>query len=165
MARKTRIIAPIALNLLVWSTNRADALETLQPGYPAYQVSLEISRNGVHLGAPVATAPEGEPITADLFTPARQQAALRVTHRVTPFPGAEDSKALLELELFRVDSGGEARRLVAPTIGVDLDTEESYEIRTPQGVITVLARVEGLALFDESDRDGPQGVAYPSPAG
>jgi hypothetical protein len=161
MLCKTRIIAPIALNLLACSTGPAAALETLQPGYPAYQVTLEISRNGVHLGAPVASAPEGEAITADLFTPARRQPALRVSHRVTPFPGAEDSKALLELELFGVDGEGEARRLVAPTIGVDLGTDEAYEIRTPQGVITVLARVEGLALLDESQRDGPQGTAYP----
>nr|WP_293249461.1 hypothetical protein [Panacagrimonas sp.] len=142
--------------------NSASALETLQPGYPAYVVTLEISRNGVHLGAPVATAAEGEPITADLFTPARRQAALRVSHRVTPFPGAEDSKALLELELFGVDRDGEARRLVAPTLGIDLDTEQAYEVATPQGVISVRARVEGLAILDETRRDGPQGVAYPS---
>ena len=162
MACKTRIIAPIALNLLTCFVNSATALETLQPGYPAYVVTLEISRNGVHLGAPVATAAEGEPITADLFTPARRQAALRVSHRVTPFPGAEDSKALLELELFGVDRDGEARRLVAPTLGIDLDTEQAYEVRTPQGVISVRARVEGLAVLDETRRDGPQGVAYPS---
>jgi hypothetical protein len=162
MACKTRIIAPIALNLLVCFAGPAAALETLQPGYPAYEVSLEISRNGVHLGAPVATAPEGEPITADLFTPARRQAALRVSHRVTPFPGAEDSKALLELELFGVDRDGEARRLVAPTIGIDLGTEQSYEVRTAVGVISVRARVEGLALLDGVEREGPQGLAYPS---
>ena len=162
MACKTRIIAPIALNLLACFADSASALETLQPGYPAYVVTLEISRNGVHLGAPVATAAEGEPITADLFTPARRQAALRVSHRVTPFPGAEDSKALLELELFGVDRDGATQRLVAPTIGVDLGTEQSYEVRTPQGLINVRARVEGLALLDDTPRDGPQGLAYPS---
>lgn len=162
MPGKTRIIAPIALNLLVWTPKPATALETLQPGYPAYEVALEISRNGVYLGGPVATAAEGEPTTADLFTPARSVPALRVSHRVTPFPGAEDSKALLELELFGVDRDGEARRLVAPTIGVDLGTEQSYEVRTPQGVISVRARVEGLALLDGTERDGPQGMAYPS---
>lgn len=162
MACKTRIIAPIALNLLACFTGRAIALETLQPGYPAYQVTLEISRNGVHLGAPVATAAEGEPITADLFTPSRRQAALRVSHRVTPFPGAEDSKALLELELFGIDGDGDRRRLVAPTIGVDLGTAQSYEVRTPQGVYSVRARVEGVALLDGTERDGPQGVAYPT---
>lgn len=162
MPCKPRIIAPIALNLLAWCIGPAVALETLQPGYPAYQVSLEISRNGVHLGAPVATAPEGEPITADLFTPARRQAALRVSHRVTPFPGAEDSKALLELELFGVDRDGETRRLVAPTIGVELGTDQSYEVLTPQGVISVRARVEGLALLDDTQRDGPLGLPYPS---
>jgi hypothetical protein len=162
MPCKTRIIAPIALNLLACFAGPVGALETLQPGYPAYQVSLEIARNGVHLGAPVATAPEGEAITADLFTPTRRQAAMRVSHRVTPFPGAEDTKVLLELELFGMDRDGEPRRLVAPTLGVDLGTEQSYEIRTPQGVISVRARVEGLALLDGTERDGPQGVAVPA---
>ena len=162
MFRKSRIIAPIALNCLACCASPAVALETLQPGYPAYEVSLEISRDGVHLGAPVATAYEGEPTTADLFTPARRQAALRVSHRVTAFPGAEDSKALLELELFRVDRDGQARRLVAPTIGIDLGMDHAYEVQTPQGVIHVRARVEGLALLDGTGRDGPQGVAYPS---
>lgn len=162
MVRKSRIIAPIALNWLACSAISAAALETLQPGYPAYEVRLEISRDGVHLGAPVATVSEGEPSTADLFTPARRQAALRVSHRVTPFPGAEDSKALLELELFSVDREGHARRLVAPTLGIDLGTEQAYEVGTPQGVIEVRAVVEGLALLDGTDRDGPQGQAYPS---
>jgi hypothetical protein len=162
MPCKLRIIAPIALNLLVCSVTTATALETLQPGYPAYQVSLEIARNGVHLGAPVATSPEGEPITADLFTPAQRQAALRVSHRVTPFPGAEDSKALLELELFGIDGNGTTRRLIAPTLGVELGTDQTYEVRTTQGVIRVRARVEGLAVLETAQPDGPQGFAYPS---
>ena len=158
--RTDRIIAAIALFLLTWIAP-ASALQTEQPGYPAYEVRLEVARNGVHLGAPVVTAPEGEASTADLFLP-RHRDALRVSHRVTRFPGAEDSKALLELEFFGLGSDGRARRLVAPTLGVELGMVEYYEVRTAQGVITVRAMVEGLARLDDRFDKGPRGFAYPS---
>ncbi len=155
-----RIIAAIAPILLAWVCFPANALQNEQPGYPAYEVRLEVARNGVHLGAPVVTAPEGESSTADLFLP-RHRDALRVSHRVTPFPGAADSKALLELEFFGVGGDGRARRLVAPTLGVELGMVEYYEVRTTQGIITVRAIVEGLALLDDSLGGGPRGFAYP----
>lgn len=160
MPRPNRIIALAAFNLLVAAVMRpAVALERAQPGYAAYEVRLEVVRNGTVLGRPERIVAAGEPATADLFTPGRP-APLRISHRVTGFPGAEDSKALLELEVFRIE-GGVARRLVAPTIGVDLGLTQFYDIPTTQGTLRIRALVDGLSTIYEAPGDGPRGIPYP----
>lgn len=158
MSRPRCIIAPMAMSLLFLGALSAQALDSLQPGYAAYEVRLEIARNGIHLGTPVTTVAAGEAATADLFAPARGE-PIRISHRVSGFPGAEDSKVLLELELFRL-VGDRARRMVAPTIGVDLGTVEQFEVATAQGLVTIRATVEGLADVQGDLRPGPRGIPY-----
>lgn len=127
--------------------------------FPAYQVRLEIVRNGVFLGAPEATVATGLPIPVEVL--AARPGALRVMQRVTAFPGAPDDKALLELEILGGVQGRSPRRIVAPTLGVSLGKAQTYELLTEQGSIRIRATVDGVAEAPLAATDGLQTFAYP----
>lgn len=127
--------------------------------FPAYQVRLEIVRNGIFLGAPEATVLTGTPIPVEVL--AAHPGALRVMQRVTAFPGAPEHKALLELEILGASQGALPRRLAAPTLGVSLGHAQTYELRTDQGSIRIRATVDGLADSPVTAADGLQTFAYP----
>lgn len=146
MTRSNRIIAGFGANLLLIGLCLSAARASAQPAFAAYQVRLEISRNGVPLGAPESRVATGE--AANLVLDAGRRGFGRVQQRVTGFPGASDHKALLELELY---GPGGRERIVAPTFGVDLGRAQLYELPTEQGLIRIVARVDGL----EAATDGP----------
>lgn len=80
-----------------------------------------------------------------------------VQQRVTGFPGASDYKALLELELY---GPGGSDRIVAPTFGVDLGRDQLYELRTAQGLIRIVARVDGLEVATDTPRADIETMPY-----
>ena len=161
MTRSVPIIAAIALYSLVCIPSSANAPQDESiAGYAAYHVRLEVARNRVHVGAPELTLPAGESVTSQLDM-GRRAAPLLVNQRVTRFPGAGETKALLELEFFRLEGDG-PRRLVAPTLGVELGKAETYEVATAQGLITVRATVEGREPVSEQDGRGPATTPYPA---
>ena len=161
MFRSVPIIAAIALSSLVSIPGAANAPDDgAGAGFATYHVRLEVARNRVHMGAPEQTLPAGESVTAELDM-GRQAAPLLVNQRVTRFPGAGDTMALLELEFFRVDDDG-PRRLVAPTLGVELGKAETYEVATAQGLISVRATVEGRDPVTQDAGQGPQTTPYPA---
>lgn len=161
MNRSVPIIAALALYSLVCVPSSANAPQDESiAGYAAYHVRLEVSRNRVHVGAPEQTLPAGESATSQIYT-GQRTAPLLVNQRVTRFPGAGDTRALLELEFFRLD-GDEPRRLVAPTLGVELGKAETYEVATAQGLLTVRATVEGRDPVSGSEAGGPTTSPYPA---
>lgn len=127
--------------------------------FAAYQVRLEVVRNGVFLGAPEATLVTGTPSPVEVL--ASRPGALRVMQRVTAFPGAADDKALLELEFLGSGQGPVPHRIVAPTIGVSLGRTQSYQLRTEQGELRIQATVEGLDQAPAVADDGLRTFAYP----
>ena len=161
MVRSVPIIAALALYSLVCIPSSANAPEDDSiSGYAAYHVRLEVSRNRIHVGAPELTVPAGESATAQIYT-GQRSAPLLVNQRVTRFPGAGETRALLELEIFRLD-GDEPRRLVAPTLGVELGRAETYEVATAQGLLTVRATVEGRDPVSGAETGGPATSPYPA---
>lgn len=146
MTRSSRIIAVFGANLLLIGLCLTAAGASTPPAFATYQVRLEISRNGVALGAPESRVASGE--AANLTLDAGLKGAGMVQQRVTGFPGASDYKALLELELY---GPGGRDRIVAPTFGVDLGRAQQYELPTEQGLIRIVARIDGL----EAATDGP----------
>lgn len=161
MSRSVAIIAAIALYSLVSVPGVANAPEDPSiAGYAAYHVRLEVARNRVHMGAPEQTLPAGESGTSQLDM-GRRSSPLLVNQRVTRFPGAGETMALLELEFFRLE-GDQLRRLVAPTLGVELGKAETYEVATAQGLISVRATVEGRDPVTQDAGQGPTTTPYPS---
>ena len=160
MRHPTRIITAFSLTLLAVVSLGAIAFENQPSGYAAYEVKLEVSRNGIHMGAPESTLNAGESSRVELGSGAGP-GALTVQQRVSRFPGAEKSMALLELEFFGI-ADGQPKRLVAPTLGVELGQPEVYQVKTEQGVLLVRATVEGRGPVAGDAGGGPQGIAYPS---
>ena len=161
MSRSVPIIAAIALYSLVSMPSAANAPEDASiAGYAAYHVRLEVARNRVHMGAPEQTLTAGESATSQLDM-GRRSSPLMVNQRVSRFPGAGETMALLELELFRLDSDG-PRRLVASTLGVELGKVEIYEVATAQGLISVRATVEGRDPVTQDAGPGPTTTPYPA---
>lgn len=142
MTRSNHIIAAIVVNLLLGGAYAVSATASTPTAYATYQVRLEISRNGIYLGAPESTVANGESASLELNGAASHRGAI-VQQRVTGFPGASDYKALLELELYGQGDAG-SQRIVAPTFGVELGRSQVYELPTDQGLIRILARVDGL---------------------
>lgn len=159
MTRSNVIIAAIAVNLLFGCAFGATTEALAPTGFAAYQVRLEITRNGVALGSPESTLARGESASLELIGGARQGNVL-VQQRVTGFPGAGDYKALLELELYGPSRSG-SQRIVAPTFGIELGRSQLYEMRTEQGLIGIRATVDGLATAPDADSSGIQTMAYP----
>lgn len=161
LRRSIRIIAALALSSLGSTVHADDALGS-DPiaGYASYHVRLEVVRNRVYMGAPEQLLSAGEPASAEL-DPGSPRGALRIQQRVTRFPGAGRTMALLELEFFGLD-GGEPQRLVAPTLGVELGVAQTYELRTPQGLINVRATVDGLDPVHEEAGSQPLTIPYPT---
>jgi hypothetical protein len=161
MRRSAPIIAAIALYSLVSVPSSANAPEDASiAGYAAYHVRLEVARNRIHMGAPEQTMSAGQSATAEVDM-GRRSPPLLVNQRVTRFPGAGEKMAILELEFFRLE-GDEPRRLVAPTLGVELGKAEVYEVATAQGLITVRATVEGLDPVIGGGSEGPSTNPYPT---
>lgn len=140
-----------------WLTSATAAAEAAP--YAAYQVRLEIVRNGVFLGAPEVTLATGMPSPVEVLE--SRPGALRVMQRVTAFPGAGGDKALLELEFLGPGQGAVPQRIVAPTLGVSLGQSESYEMSTAQGRLRIRATVEGLDQAPDVATDTLQTFAYP----
>lgn len=155
MTRSNRIIAVFGANLLLMGLCLTAARASTPPAFAAYQVRLEISRNGVSLGAPESRVASGE--AANLALDAGRRGAGMVQQRVTGFPGASDYKALLELELY---GPGGRDRIVAPTFGVDLGRAQLYELRTAQGLIRIVARVDGLEVATDTPRADIETMPY-----
>lgn len=159
MTRASSIIAAIGGTLLLLLGGYADAARAAKPSvFAAYQVRLEISRNGISLGAPESTVVTGESASLELGS-AAHPGRVTMQQRVTGFPGADDSKALLELEFYR-QGASRLHRIVAPTFGVDLGRAQHYELRTEQGVIRILARVDGLHEAPGASTPGIQTAPY-----
>lgn len=127
--------------------------------FAAYQVRLEVMRNGVLLGSPEATLATGLPSPVEVL--ASRPGALRVMQRVTAFPGAAGDKALLELEFLGQGRGEVPNRIVAPTIGVSLGRAQIYEMSTEQGFLRIRATVEGLDHAPVVATDTLETFAYP----
>ncbi len=160
MSRPIPIIAAIALYSLVSVSGFANAPEDASiAGYAAYHVRLEVARNRVHVGAPERTVAEGESATSQ-FDMGRRASPLMVNQRVTRFPGAGQTMALLELEFFRLE-GDQPRRWVAPTLGVELGKVETYEVATAEGLLTLRATVEGRDPVSGDANHGPATSPYP----
>lgn len=155
MLRSTWIIAAICG--AGWQTSVTAAAEAVP--YAAYQVRLEVVRDGVFLGAPEATVATGTPSPVEVLE--SLPGTLRVMQRVTAFPGAGGDKALLELEFLGPGRGEAAHRIVAPTIGVSLGRAQSYEMSTEQGRLRIRATVEGLDRAPEAAIESLQTFAYP----
>lgn len=121
-------------------------------GYSTYRVQVEVTRNGVPVGAQDATVPAGETLELARL----DDTDLRVLQRVSRFPGAADSRALVEFQVFRTD--GERQKLMdAPTLGVELGETEVYEVKTVRGVVRIQAIVEGAE--EQAPRD-PEAVLF-----
>lgn len=151
------IIAAITLNFLVGVPISA---QSGVAGFAAYTVRLEVIRNGVYVAAPPSTLAAGESGSVELVGGARQ-GTMRAIHRVTGFPGSGDSRALLELELYGL-ADGRSRRIVAPTLGVELGVSELYELRTEQGLMRITATVEGIAPTFDEPSSALQTFAHPT---
>lgn len=160
MRRSAPIIAAIALYSLVSVPSSAIApVDASIAGYATYHVRLEVARNRIHVAAPEQTLPAGESATTQVDMGYRSP-PLVLNQRVTRFPGAGKKMALLELEFFRIDDG-EPRRLIAPTLGVELGKAQAYEVATAQGLITIRATVEGVDPVTDAGPDGPATKPYP----
>lgn len=154
MLRTASIIA--AIGFCGWAASVPAAAPA---PFPAYQVRLEIVRNGIFLGAPEATVATGMPSPVEVLT--ARPGALRVMQRVTAFPGAADDKALLELEILGPNRGAYPRRIVAPTFGVSLGRTQTYVLSTEQGSLSIRATVEGVNQAPQLPVDGLETFAYP----
>lgn len=158
MNRSKIIIAAFAVDLLFATAFAPVAQALAPPAFAAYQVKLEITRNGISLGTPESTVTTGESASMELS--AARPARMLLQQRVTEFPGAGETKALLELELYGV-SGAGSQRIVAPTVGIDLGRSQVYQWETEQGLISVRARVDGLEAVPNPDASGIQTTPYP----
>lgn len=156
MIRSSLIIAAISATLLLGGA-RADA--AAPSAFAAYRVQLEISRNGVSLGSPESTVASGESSSQVLPGVGRRGGVL-MRQRVTGFPGAADYKALLELELHGL-SGADSQPIVAPTFGIELGRSQRYELPTDEGLILILARVDGVDAMPETGPPEIQTMPYP----
>ena len=162
MSCKTFIIAAFALLLPAQSFSAGPGHpRTGQGSFAAYEVRLDISRNGIHLGAPVARIASGESLQLELDEGGPANAVL-LQQRVRGFPGAGDSKALLELEFFGLQPGRRSERLLAPTFGIELGRTEVFHFSTERGVIRISATVSGRGVSEMEEKSAPQTFAYPS---
>ncbi|MGQ0529559.1 MAG: hypothetical protein ACT4PG_07000 [Panacagrimonas sp.] len=134
---------------------------TGQTSFAAYEVRLEISRNGIHLGAPVARIVSGQSLQLELDEGGPANAIL-LQQRVRGFPGLTDHKALLELEFFGLQPGMRSERLLAPTFGIELGRTEVHHFSTERGVIRIRATVSGKGAGEADTDSAPQTFAYPS---
>lgn len=159
MFRHSRTVAAITFPLLASLCATPLAQGQSPTRFPAYHVTLEIARNGVHLGTPASTIAAGMPSRVEVGHQSRP-GALMLQQRVTGFPGSADSKALLELEFFG-SSGGRRSRIAAPTLGVDLGQSELFEVKTEQGTMSIRATVEGRANSPAEAASGPVGIPFP----
>lgn len=151
MRRRPVIIAAITLNLFAFPM-AGHAGDDDPAGFSTYRVQIEVTRNGVPICAQDATVAAGQSLEVE---PSREASAstLRVLQRVTKFPGAADSRALIEVQVFRTD-GPQQRLVVAPTLGVELGEPEIYEVKTGHGVVRITTIVEGDEEEVPGDPDG-----------
>lgn len=162
MSRWIAIIAAFALLLPALSFAAGPGRPRTGPAaFAAYEVRLEISRNGVHLGSPVARIVSGESLQLELDDAGPANAIL-LQQRVRGFPGSGEYKALLELEFFGLQPGVRSERLLAPTFGIELGRTEVYHFSTTRGVIRIRATVSGRGTNEAEANSAPQTFAYPS---
>jgi hypothetical protein len=148
MPRRTAIIATITLNLLVFP-----AISGAGQGFSSYRVRIEVTNDGRPVCSQDLEVPAGE---SQEVPSSGAGEPLRVLQRVTRFPGAGDSRALIEVQVFGT-RGDQQRPIVAPTLGVELGTPEVYEVRTNQGLVRISTVVEGGT---QDFRDDPDGITF-----
>ncbi|HKY93547.1 MAG TPA: hypothetical protein VJM11_21015, partial [Nevskiaceae bacterium] len=149
--RRIAIIAAITLNLLAFPCHSEGGQSP--SGYSSYRVRLEVTRNGRPVCAQDTTVAAGESL--EVPRPSGDE-ELRVLQRVTKFPGAAGSRALLEVQVF-ADDGREQWPVVSPTLGLELGAPEVYEVRTGHGLVRIKAVVEGAT---EDVRPADDGVLF-----
>lgn len=130
--------ASLRLILLLCLATATCARATAPDAIQAYQVRLQLSRDGVSLPVSLLTVEAGEPARFELDCP--KCGVLRVHQRVTAFPGSQGKRVLIELELFRLRDG-RTERLVAPTLGARLGRLQLERFRTDIGLIEVRVAV------------------------
>lgn len=128
-------------------------------GFSAYQVTLEVIRNGVLVGVPTSTTAAGQSSRVELG-PRSPGGSLWMQQRVSRFPGFA-SKALLELEFFGSERAAGRSRIAAPTFGIELGRPESFEVQTDEGTMLIRATVEGRSEAPAEAAMGPVGIPYP----
>lgn len=158
-SRSRAIIAAIGLNLLAGAAFAVESAAPVQSGFSSYQVRLEITRNGILLGSPESIVATGASTSLELVGDGRSGGML-VQQRVTGFPGAGQSKVLLELEVYG-PPGRSPRRIVAPTLGLQLGRPQLYQIRTEEGLVSIRATVVGLGAAAGQGVPAMQTLAYP----
>jgi hypothetical protein len=118
------------------------AAVAVDAGPTAYELNLELSRNGQALGRGRSHSDAGVPDS--LAMPTAQLGILEVHHRVSRFPGSQGQRVLVQLEIFR-QKGARRVRLLAPTVGVWLGEEQVSRFQTEAGLIEIRTRVSAAA--------------------
>lgn len=140
MMKKTAI----SLFLIMFISTSAWAGRPSEAGFAAYDLQLEITRDGMRVPSPALRVPAGEPARFEMGCP--RCGTLRVHQRIKRFPGTQGQRVLVELEIFQV-VGGRQNRLVAPTLGLWLGEAQSSSFKTDIGTLEIRARVEGVGVL------------------
>ncbi len=157
---KPKLMSIIAACAMLLHGSLAAAAPSHPAGsFKAYQVQLEIMRNGVELANPDSTLRSGESNTVQIGKPG-QAGGVRLNQRVTAFPGAGDFKALLQLELYS-RNGSTEKRFAAPTFGIKLGRSEQFHLNTEMGRVSIRATVKGLQSDPTERASTIQTQAYP----
>jgi hypothetical protein len=150
MPRRSPIIAAITLNLLAFPHAGGAGESRPGAGYSTYRVQLEVTRDGRPVCTQDKTVSAGESL--EVAQAYGSDHELRVLQRVTKFPGAADSRALIEVQVYSTE-GDQQWPIVAPTLGVELGTTEVYEVKTGEGLVRIRAVVEGEIGDVQEDPD------------
>lgn len=134
----------IFLFLFIFLSASARAERPAEPAFAAYDLQLEITRDGLRAPAPALRIPVGEPARFEMSCP--RCGTLRVHQRIKRFPGTQGQRVLVELEIFQV-AGARLNRLVAPTLGLWLGEAHTSSFKTEIGTLEIRAQVAGVGVL------------------